>query len=409
MSKQNLTPSTSYGYLAGASYYSFPRNGYASLTFGGYDTTRLDITKNLTLAAGSDEYRPILLSVESITAKGQSLLSSPITVSLDTLVSQIWLPVTACALFEQAFGLKWNETYGLYLLSDSQYQSLLASNASITFELSNGQRNSTQRLNITLPYSAFDLQVKAPIVGNETLRYFPLKQATNDSQYTLGRTIMQEIYMIADYDRGNITLYQGLYPDSSVSPQIKTICAPNSASCEPQNNASKKSSNSGMIAGIAVGAAGGLAIVGLVIWWLRRRRRQEREREAMSKDASIRSPLSPSSHVASAAAGFTPIDKPEMADTQVSHHRAEVQGSPAYPHDVKPELDGSGLASPTSAATSNYSSTRKQVSPLSRQTFSEADGTERVELAGEVRTPELEGSPRIHELYGSERFHDRTP
>jgi len=44
---------------------------------------------------------------------------------------------------------------------------------------------------IVLPYAAFDLKAEYPLVQN-TSYYFPLKHAANETQYTLGRTFLQE-------------------------------------------------------------------------------------------------------------------------------------------------------------------------------------------------------------------------
>jgi len=42
-----------------------------------------------------------------------------------------------------------------------------------------------------LPYAAFDLVADYPLVIDSS-RYFPLMRAANESQYTLGRTFLQE-------------------------------------------------------------------------------------------------------------------------------------------------------------------------------------------------------------------------
>jgi hypothetical protein len=49
-------------------------------------------------------------------------------------------------------------------------------------------------VDIVLPYAAFDLEASYPLVRHPT-RYFPLKRAANDSQYTLGRAFLQEAYV----------------------------------------------------------------------------------------------------------------------------------------------------------------------------------------------------------------------
>ena len=67
---------------------------------------------------------------------------------------------------------------------------LMAQNASVTFTLGN-RKSGGPTINITLPYASFDLVASFPVYPNST-RYFPLKQAANDSQYALGRTFLQE-------------------------------------------------------------------------------------------------------------------------------------------------------------------------------------------------------------------------
>lgn len=257
---ENLIPSTSWGYLAGASYYSYPVSGYGSLTFGGYDASRLNIDKNLTLAGGSDPYRTFLLGIENINSEGKELLAEPVIAALDSRTSQIWLPIPVCQAFEAAFGLVWDADYELYLLNEEQHSTLLARNASITFSLSTGISNSTERLDITLPYAAFDLKASPPLAGNQTQYYFPLKQASNDTQITLGRTILQEIYMIADYDRGMITLYEAAYPESSVKSNIITICPPESTTCFSSTSVQVARSHK-----LSTAATAGIIIAALVV------------------------------------------------------------------------------------------------------------------------------------------------
>lgn len=277
LGEKNMIPSTSWSYLVGASYRSYPVSAFGSLTFGGYDSTRLRVDQNLTLAGGSDEFRPMLLGIESIASGSDTLLSEPIIAALDSTVAQIWLPISACQAFESAFGLVWNETSSLYFVNDSQHSALLTSNPSITFNLSTGVTSSTDRLNITLPYAAFDMMASPPLVaGNEPLRYFPLKRAANETQYTLGRTFLQEVYMIADYSRGQITLYPAVYPEGDVPSNIIPICPPNSTTCldsiSPPSQKSTKLSTGAIVGGV-IGGVTVVLILGLGIIYLRRHRK----------------------------------------------------------------------------------------------------------------------------------------
>ena len=50
-------------------------------------------------------------------------------------------------------------------------------------------------IDIVLPYASFDLQATSPAV-TEHSRFFPLRRAANITQYTLGRTFMQEAYVL---------------------------------------------------------------------------------------------------------------------------------------------------------------------------------------------------------------------
>ena len=222
---KNHIPSSSYGYTAGASYHSFPLNAFGSLTLGGYDATRMDASKNLTIAGGSDSYRPMLLGIEKITSGSVELLEAPIITALNSLVSQMWFPISACQRFESAFGLVWNAANELYLVNETQHLALLAQNPNITFVLSTGSGGpKDQLIDITLPYAAFDLTAKSPYAGlNQAVYYFPLKRAANDTQYTLGRTFLQEAYMIADYERGALSLFPAVFPDSSVKRHLVPI------------------------------------------------------------------------------------------------------------------------------------------------------------------------------------------
>lgn len=261
--------SSSYGYTAGAYYKSKPTFG--SLTFGGYDSARSS-SNRLNVTLGPDTARDLLIGIDSITSGSENLLPRSIITYIDSTVAQIWLPVVACQRFEAAFGLVWNEDHNLYLVNDTLRDTLLARNASITFHLSAGASNSNATINITLPYASFDQTVTYPLAGNTTSRYFPLRRAQNESQYTLGRTFLQEAYLITDYDRSNFSISQALFPDPSVPASLIPIHPPSSTDASPA--APQKSPNIGRYVGIAIGSIVILAaiIYATVVLWRRWRR-----------------------------------------------------------------------------------------------------------------------------------------
>lgn len=169
---------------------------FGSLTFGGYDLSRL-IPNNVTFDLAPDISRDLVVGLQSITydmdASTVSLLPTSILAFIDSTIPWIYLPLESCQEFERAFGLTWNATVDLYLVNDTLHQSLTARNPNITFQIGNSQTGGPT-VDIVLPYASFDLLASYPLVS-EASRYFPLQRATNESQYTLGRTFLQEAYV----------------------------------------------------------------------------------------------------------------------------------------------------------------------------------------------------------------------
>lgn len=223
LAQQNKTPSTSWAYTAGA-YFRQP-TAFGSLTIGGYDTARF-VQNNVTFPFGPDTSRDLIVPIQSITSDAASrpLLSTIIYAYIDSLVPHIWLPLEACQAFEQAFGLTYNETAGLYFVNDALHDKLVSQNPNVTFTLGPASAGGST-VDIVMQYGSFDLTAEYPIVNNAT-RYFPLKQAQNDSQYTLGRAFLQDAYVIADYDRSNFSVSQAVFPNGSNTQQIVAIHRP---------------------------------------------------------------------------------------------------------------------------------------------------------------------------------------
>ncbi|KAH0547960.1 hypothetical protein GP486_008299 [Trichoglossum hirsutum] len=194
LKSKGLVSSSSWGYTAGAPY--GPKGVYGSLTFGGYDATRFT-PNNMTFLFGADISWDLLVGIQDITSTGNSsssssidLLPSGIMALIDSTIPHIWLPVEACQRFEQTFGLVWDQKTDLYLVDDALHSKLVAQAANITFKLGIGTSGG-QTVDVVLPYKSFDLQVTLPNVNN-SVRYYPLRRASNESQYALGRTFLQE-------------------------------------------------------------------------------------------------------------------------------------------------------------------------------------------------------------------------
>lgn len=194
LNESGIIPSLTWSYTAGNQYRAGPV--YGSLILGGYDTSRFEPNNvifpfnhngswNLTVDIGA-----IFLTTDGGTATLETSDTS-ISAFVDSTTPYIYLPLNLCEQFEESFGLIWDTAVQAYLVNDTLHSTLLANGTSVTFNLGNSTTSPGRGINITLPYSAFDLTAEAPLVTNSS-RYFPLMRAANESQYTLGRTFLQE-------------------------------------------------------------------------------------------------------------------------------------------------------------------------------------------------------------------------
>lgn len=236
----------------------------------------------------ADVTRDLVVGIQSILYSGtttSTLLSAPIYAFIESTDPNIWLPPSACRLFEKAFGLVLDNATQLYLVNDTQYTALAAQNPSITFILANGITGGATT-NIVLPFKALALKATYPFVANDSY-YFPLKEAINDTQYTLGRAFLQEAYLTVDYDRGNFSISQCTWIRSA-SQNIVSILSPsngNSTSNSTTISDSSKSATSkngngakDIVIGVLVGVLA-LALIGSASFYLLRQRKKKRSQQ----------------------------------------------------------------------------------------------------------------------------------
>lgn len=215
------------------------------------------VPKDLSFPLAGNDSQSLVVQLQSITASNTlisdvSLLSDSVSAMIDTTPPFIWLPLSACLIFEEAFGLTWNSSKELYLVNDTAHQQLQNNNPIISFTLGTTTPGSDS-VNITLPYCAFDLQAASPVFPNGT-NYFPLRRAANEAQYTLGRVFLQEAYLLVDYEQSNFFVSQAEFP-LNTSPDIVTIdhSLQNSPAVTLASNG-HSSLSKGAIAGIAIGS-----------------------------------------------------------------------------------------------------------------------------------------------------------
>ncbi|KAF2419597.1 acid protease [Tothia fuscella] len=301
--RKNLIPSVSWGYTAGVPY-RFAKV-LSSLTLGGYDSSRF-VPNGVSFPFAPDNERDILVSIQSIitdiSGGSTALLPIPTYAYVDSTVAEIWLPVDACVLFEKAFGLTWDPVSELYLVTEGQHNQLILSNANITFNVvpytqQSGQSTKQDNVNIVLPYKAFDLTAKPPYQGiNKSSRYFPLRRAANDTQYTLGRTFLQEAYLTVDWERQNFSISQCKWLEGAASLLVPIESANGTSSsgtmggvATPSNTSSKVSV--GAIAGIVIAVVAILVLTGLwAFFHFRRKAERERRIKLAEEEAAAKKP-----------------------------------------------------------------------------------------------------------------------
>lgn len=322
LADQNLIPSLSFGYTAGARYRL--KSVFGSLTLGGYDASRFT-PNNLNFTFGPDDSRSLLVGVQSITASNTIIgaitpLSSGILSLVDSGTPHIWLPTAACTVFERAFGLTYDPHTDLYLVNSSTHAQLTQLNPTVTFTLGN-EISGGDTINITLPYGSFDLQASHPIYPNATA-YFPLRRAANESQYTLGRTFFQEAYITVDYTRSQFSVRQAVFQDPMPAQQIKAITSfATTRVGVPQYPSSRMSIGTILATTFSI-----LTLTIIIITLIIRQRRRDRRIKALEKEREtslLKTPshsLSQSSdtrHLNAAATDLLTSLKPELPNDTV--------------------------------------------------------------------------------------------
>ena len=259
----------------------------ASLTLGGYDAARFE-PNNLAFDLGPDNERDIVVGIRSINVTGngvadKNMLSGPTYAYIDSTVPQIWLPLDACREFEDTFGLMYDDATELYLVNNSLHNQLLSQNPNITFTLGVGSSGG-DTIDIVLPYASFDLTALPPYQGlaNQSL-YFPLRRAANETQYTLGRTFLQEAYLIVDWENANFSVSQCVWP-SQMGQSIIAIEPPLEGDAsnygQTPNASSSPALSIGAIVGIVIGA---VAVISILLLLLALYYRRTRRRNAQDK------------------------------------------------------------------------------------------------------------------------------
>ncbi|OCK78367.1 acid protease [Lepidopterella palustris CBS 459.81] len=290
----NCTPSLSYGYTAGAQYRNDSKGVLASLILGGFDHSRFT-TQGTSISMPGNGNSSLIVGVESIVvAPDPSVDSNQYSMTannqgfsalIDSTLPYLWLPQAVCDNFAARFQLTYDSTTKLYTVNDTSHAYNLKQNATVSFKIGSTANPSNTFTSIVLPYAAFDLQASFPIYQNAT-NYFPIRQSPT-GLYVLGRTFLQEAYIIVDYERNNFTVAPANFSDPMPNPNVVIIHSTSFVAPEPP----KKSSGlpTGAIAGIAVAAVVIILalLLGLFFCWYRPRKRRNKGTQVAEIDTLV--------------------------------------------------------------------------------------------------------------------------
>ncbi|KAI8938693.1 hypothetical protein NX059_004559 [Plenodomus lindquistii] len=269
LKQEGHIPSLSYGYQVGAAYRDTGVPG--SLVLGGYDEARASLP--LTLKMNADLTRALTVAIQDIvvtsTLNGTLSLvgTERVVAPIDSSLTDIWLPQSICDKFELAFGLLFEETSGRYVLTDAARDVLRQRGPTITFTIGASPIAGANNTIIRLPYAAFDLQASFPIFTNAT-NYFPIRRAANESQFAIGRTLLQEAYLSADFEFKVFNLSAANWDGRGAN--IIRIPASNETSIKSPRP--DHGLPTGTVAGIAVGVLAAIAMLIAAVWVIRVRR-----------------------------------------------------------------------------------------------------------------------------------------
>ncbi|EPE32901.1 Acid protease [Glarea lozoyensis ATCC 20868] len=290
LKQQNQIPSLSYSYTAGAKYRL--KEVLGSLVLGGYDASR-SRSSDLSFRFASDQSRDLTVGLQGLftnaTGANTSLINAGINIFIDSSIAELWLPLDVCTAFEAAFGLTFNSTAGLYLVNDTLHSQLLTQNPTVTFKIGD-MATGGATVDIVLPYQSFDLKASFPVVAGNSSRYFPLRRAANDTQYTLGRTFLQEAHLIVDYERKNFSVYPCTWevnsPERIVT--IPPLRATDNSTMSSIDGAPKRHGFSQKkIAGIVIGILAIISILAATTWFFLIHKRRDDPNNDASAHSSI--------------------------------------------------------------------------------------------------------------------------
>lgn len=283
----------------------------SSLTLGGYDANRFT-PHNVSFDLDPNFDPVVALNGISVTAnpppgakstgwlESSQILLGPSDTALYTIDSStpyLWLPETVCLRFEKALGLTYDKNVRLYTFSNDSTQPDTLASWNLTFNFIIADLpGSSKVVSLTLPYAAFNLELTYPFPGlnkvqsSPATKYFPLRKADNDTQYTLGRAFLQETYLKVDYERNKFSVYQALFAIDAISNISLVDISPldTRSILGGKGTQNGHGLSKGAIIGIAVGGGVVALILIFIGYCIRKRRIKSAEETDEKQDATAK-------------------------------------------------------------------------------------------------------------------------
>jgi len=318
-----------------------PGNYYGNLVLGGYDASRFTPPlhsykiKSTPSTTFSIFVQSIIVNYggnqESATLDDKDYPQT-FNAQIDSTFPYLWLPSGVVDRFVEIFGLTYDQETDLYTINVTQRLQNINNAPTISIKMAE-TATSANFTEIKLSYAAFDHNASWPIY-NSTTPYFPIRRAPG-STYVLGRTLLQESYLVVDYGRQNWSLGQANFPPAMPPQNIVPIL-------NPTTSASPKSSSSlgaGVFAGIIVAVVVVVAAILCALFFFLRRSKKRRESSATLTMADVTA--IDASKLLQTGATTTPLGRPlrgsmRSNESDFSELPSSVGGGPLSPANVYP-------------------------------------------------------------------------
>lgn len=270
------------------------------MVFGGYDKARLIPTKNATINMPNPQNSTLLVGIKSIHHRpnqevqqgGSSLTKTSnggFYAIIDSTFPYLVLPDDICEQFVQKFNLGFDSRTRLFTINSTAHERNLQQNATVSFRIGTGVQDNGPSTTIDLPYLAFYHQARSPIYpDNNATDYFSIRRSGN-GHFILGRTFLQEAYLVVDYERATFTVAPAYFsdpmpPNEDLMPIYNTTYTPPAGVRDPGSDGL----SAGSIAGIVIGIIALFTLIGVgAFFFYRRQRKAKHAQEQEGKPEEI--------------------------------------------------------------------------------------------------------------------------